>query len=55
MALENAIIAGWRARALPEMQRPAVIQTLQHEPATAIVDVRCVRSSPASDSGNDLP
>src|SRR5208283_4132549 len=55
MALENAVIARWRARALSEVQRRTVVQTLRHEPATAIVDVRCVRSSPASDSGDDLP
>src|ERR1700687_444917 len=54
MALENAVIARWRARAMPEVQSRAVGQTLRHEPATAIVDVRCLRSSPASDRGDDL-
>ncbi len=54
MALENAVIARCRACALPEVQCRAGVQTLHHEPATPIVDVRCLRTSPASDSRDDL-
>src|ERR1039458_151518 len=42
------------ARALSEVQRRAVLQTLCDEPATAIVDVHRLRSSSASDSGHNL-
>lgn len=55
MALENAVIARWRARALLQVQRRTLVHALPHQAATPVMDVQRVRPSPAPNSRNDLP